>query len=252
MGGTILNIITVFVGSAIGLLVGNRLSERIQQSIIMGLGLITLVVGISNLQSSQNILIPLLSTVIGVILGELLRIDLALERFAAWLQRRFSSGESETNDQREKFITGFVTASLLFCVGPLTFVGSVQDGMGLAVGFQALAINSVLDGFAAMAFAASFGVGVMATVITIAVVQGGLALVGMGLVGMMNDPTATSALSSNPIIVELTATGGVLLMALSLILLDLKKPRVANFLPALLIAPLIVAIGTALGVDLFP
>ena len=124
--------------------------------------------------------------------------------------------------------------------------------MGLAVGFQALAIKSVLDGFAAMAFAASFGVGVMATVITIAVVQGGLALVGMGLVGMMNDPTATSALSSNPIIVELTATGGVLLMALSLILLDLKKPRVANFLPALLIAPLIVAIGTALGVDLFP
>ena len=124
--------------------------------------------------------------------------------------------------------------------------------MGLAAGFQALAIKSVLDGFAAMAFAASFGVGVMATVITIAVVQGGLALVGMGLVGMMSDPTATNALSSNPIIVELTATGGVLLMALSLILLDLKKPHVANFLPALLIAPLIVAIGTALGVDLFP
>lgn len=252
MGGTLLNIITVAIGGTLGLLIGNRLNERIQQSIVMALGLVTLVVGLSNAQSSRNILIPLLSVVLGVIIGELLRLDVALERFAAWLQARLASKGSDNNaSQRERFVTGFVTASLLFCVGPLTFVGSVQDGMGLAVGFQALAIKSVLDGFAAMAFAAVYGVGVLATILTIIVVQGGLALVGMGLAGAIGAGN-TEAIRTAPAVIELTATGGILLMGLSLSLLDIKKPRIANFLPALLIAPLIVIVGTALGINLFP
>jgi uncharacterized membrane protein YqgA involved in biofilm formation len=259
LGGTILNIITVFIGSALGMLIGSRLNQRMQESVVTGLGIITFIVGLQNAFTTGNMIIPLLATVLGVIIGEVLRIDLALESLAAWLQKRFGGGDSastpenpETLNPRERFITGFVTASLVFCVGPLTFVGSIQDGMGLAVGFQALAIKSVLDGFAAMAFAASFGLGVMFTIVTIVLIQGGLALLGMFLLQVMNDPALSSSLSSNPMIVEMTAVGGVLLIALSLILLDIKKPRVANFLPAVLLAPLMVWLAPMLGINIYP
>ena len=248
MGGTILNILTVALGSALGLLIGNRLPERVQQSVITGLGLVTLVVGIQNAGRSGNIIIPLLSIVIGTIIGELLRIDLALERFGGWLQARFAGGGSDSGDDRARFINGFVTASLIFCVGPLTFVGSLMDGMGLALGFQQLAIKSVLDGFGAVAFAASLGVGVAFSIVTIIVLQGGLALVGALLVSGAD----TAALAQTPAILETTAVGGLLLIALALVLLDVKKPRVANFLPALLVAPAIVAVAGALGVNIYP
>jgi uncharacterized protein len=259
LGGTILNIITVMIGSALGMLIGTRLNQRMQESVVTALGIITLIVGLQNAFTTGNMIIPLLATVLGVIIGELIRIDLALENLAAWLQQRFGGGESPVkNDNpqalnpRERFITGFVTASLVFCVGPLTFVGSIQDGMGLAVGFQALAIKSVLDGFAAMAFAASFGLGVMFTVVTIILVQGGLALLGMVLLRLLNDSMLTSGLATNPMIVEMTAVGGVLLIALSFILLDIKKPRVANFLPAVLLAPLMVWLAPMLGINIYP
>jgi len=239
----------VALGSALGLLIGNRLPERVQQSVVTGLGLVTLVVGIQNAGRTGNIIIPLLSVVIGTIIGELLRIDLALERFGGWLQRRFAGGSGdESGNDRARFINGFVTASLIFCVGPLTFVGSLMDGMGLALGFQQLAIKSVLDGFAAMAFAASLGVGVAFSIVTIIVLQGGLALVGALLVSGAD----TAALAQTPAILETTAVGGLLLIALSLVLLDVKKPRVANFLPALVMAPVIVAVAGALGVNIYP
>ena len=172
------------------------------------------------------------------------------ERFGGWLQGRFAgqkpltSGdqERELTTSRTRFITGFVTASLVFCIGPLTFVGSIQDGMGLAIGFQQIAIKSVLDMFAAMAFAASFGVGVSFSIVTILVIQGGLSLLGALLGNFM----------STPMINEMTGTGGLMLVGLSLILLDLKKPRMANFLPALVIAPLIVVIAKVLGVNIYP
>ncbi|GAB4513955.1 MAG: DUF554 domain-containing protein [Anaerolineae bacterium] len=254
MGGTLLNIITVAIGSALGLLIGNRLSTRIQESVVTGLGLVTMFVGLDNARQTGNIIIPLLSIALGVIIGELLRIDVGLENFAGWLQKRFAGGD-ETNETpdtddadgvtlspRERFITGYVTASLLFCVGPLTFLGSLQDGMGLAIGFQQLAIKSVLDMFAALAFAASFGVGVAFSIITILVVQGGLALIG----------SIAGTLMSEPMIAEMTATGGIILMGLSLILLDLKRPRMANFLPALLIAPVIVIVAEALNINIYP
>lgn len=253
MGGTLLNIITVIIGSLIGMAIGNRLPERIHSSVLTGLGLITLVVGFQNANLSGNIIIPLLATVIGVIIGEWLRIDAALERFGAYLQRRFGSGQSgDAASNRERFITGFVTASLVFCVGPLTFVGAIQDGMGLASGFQFLAIKSVLDGFAAMAFASTFGLGVLFTVITVLVVQGGLAVVGSVLVQVLASPEMTNALAQNAAIIEMTAVGGILLMALGFVLLDVKKSRVANFLPALLIAPLMVVIGQALNIPIYP
>lgn len=251
MGGTLLNMITVIIGSLIGISLGNRLSQRIQESVITGLGLVTFFVGVSNAGSSGNIIIPLISIVIGVIIGEILRIDLALERIGSALQTRFA-GKTEapaaSNDSegklspRQRFITGFVTSSLLFCVGPLTILGSIQDGMGLPIGFQQLAVKSVLDGFAAMAFASTFGVGVLFTVITVLVVQGGFALMGSVL----------GAFMTTPMISEMTATGGIILMGLALLLLDLKKPRMANFIPALLIAPLLVGVLDRIGINIYP
>ena len=248
MGGTILNTITVLIGSTLGLLVGNRLSERIQESVITGLGLVTLYIGFSNTNETGNVIIPLLSLVIGAIIGELLRLDVQLERFAGWLQSR-AQGSTEqwgevgaAHDRRARFIEGFITASLVFCVGPLTVVGSIQDGMGIASGFEQLAIKSVLDGFASMAFAASLGIGVMFSVITVLSVQGGLALAGSVAGDFMSDA----------MINEMTAVGGLILIALGLTLLDIKKPRVVNFLPGLLVAPLIVAVATALGINVYP
>ncbi len=256
MGGTLLNVVTVFIGSLIGLLVGNRLPERTRDSVTMALGLVTVVVGMGNANQSGNIIIVLLAAVIGVLIGETLRLDVQLERFADWLRTRLGGNTSPADPdalgERERFINGFVTASLVFCVGPLTFVGSIQDGMGLAIGFQSLAIKSVLDGFAAIAFASTFGVGVMATLITIIIVQGGLALVGMGLVSALSDPNLTQSLSTSPAIIELTAVGGILLIGLSLILMGVARPRIANFLPALLIAPLLVLGAGALGINVYP
>jgi uncharacterized protein len=258
MGGTLLNIVTVFAGSMIGLLVGNRLSARMQESVVTGLGLVTLVVGLDNTGKTGNIIIPLLATVIGVMIGEALRLDVGLEKLAGWLQVRFGGEKAKTDTEvqvdgmtaRERFITGFVTASLVFCVGPLTFAGSIQDGMGVPSGFQFLAIKSVLDFFAAMAFAASFGIGVTFTILTILVLQGGLALVGSLLVMLMSSGSVDFA--NNAAINEMTAVGGILLIGLSLVLLDIKKPRVANFLPALLVAPLIVIVAGMLGINIYP
>ena len=242
MGGTILNALTVALGTAIGLLIGQRLSQKIQESVITGLGFVTLFVGFSNAGKTGNVIIPLLSIVIGAIIGELLDLSGKLERFAGWLQTRFAGGESSGEDARAKFITGFVTASLVFCIGPLTFVGAIQDGMGLPIGFQQLAIKSVLDMFAGMAFAASLGIGVSFSIITVLVLQGGLALLGSALGQVM----------TTPMINEMTAVGGLILLGLSLTLLDVKRPRMANFLPALVIAPLLVAVATALGINIYP
>ncbi|MCC6613833.1 MAG: DUF554 domain-containing protein [Anaerolineae bacterium] len=237
--------ITVAIGSAIGLFIGNRISERIQESVMTGLGLVTLFVGISNANATGNIIIPLLSLVFGVIIGELLDIDGALQRFAGWLQERFGAVDRSGGDaaeRRARFITGFVTASLIFCVGPLTVIGSIQDGMGIPGGYQQLAIKSVLDAFAAMALASSLGVGVAFTIITVFVIQGGLA-VGGSLLGEF---------MSAPMTAEMTAVGGLILIGLALILLDVKRPRVANFLPALVLAPVFVAVATAIGLNIYP
>jgi uncharacterized protein len=241
VGGTILNAITVFFGTLFGLFIGQRLTAKIQESVVTGLGFVTLFVGFSNAGATGNVIIPLLSLVIGVIIGELLDLAGWLERFAGWLQSRFAGG-GDDQDERARFINGFITASLVFCVGPLTFVGSLQDGMGLPIGFQQLAIKSVLDMFAGMAFAASLGIGVMFSIITVLVLQGGLALIGSLLGEIM----------STPMINEMTAVGGLMLIGLGLTLLEIKRPRMANFLPALLIAPLLVAVGTALGINVYP
>ncbi len=243
MGGTLLNTVTVALGSVLGLFIGDHLPERVRESVMIGIGLITIVVGLDNAAATNNLLVPLLSVVIGVAIGELLRLDAQLERLAGWLQLRFGGQTQDDAPQeglspRERFITGFVTASLVFCVGPLTILGSIQDGMGLQAGFDNLAIKSTLDGFAAMAFAATFGIGVLFTTLTIFLFQGGLALLGF----------LAGEFMSAAMIAEMTAAGGVILIGLALVILEIKPVRVANFLPALVVAPLLVLVAQGLGI----
>jgi uncharacterized membrane protein YqgA involved in biofilm formation len=177
MIGTLLNALAVLVGSVIGLLAGNRIPPETQKSVVTGLGFVTLSVGLQNSFATGNVLIPLFSIAIGVMLGEALDIQGKLNGLGGWLQQRFgATASTDGQHQRERFINGFVTASLVFCVGPLTVLGSLRDGM--AGDYELLAIKSALDLFASMAFAASLGVGVMFSILTIVIVQGGIALLG--------------------------------------------------------------------------
>lgn len=250
MTGTLLNVATILAGSALGILIGSRFSANIQQSVVTGLGLVTFVLGVQNASQSGNILVPMLSLAIGIIIGEWLDIDGKLKGFGAWLQARFanSTGDSEAaNAARLRFISGFVTASLVFGVGPLAVLGSIQNGIDSA-DIRLLAIKSTLDFFASIAFAASLGIGVAFSAITIFAVQGSFTLVGMFLA-----ESAGAALGAeSPLIRELTASGGLILMGLALILLEIKQPRVANMLPALIIAPLMVLGAALLGVPIYP
>jgi hypothetical protein len=258
MTGTVLNVVAIIVGSLIGLLIGNRLPKKIQDAVITGLGFTTLVIGVETAMGSGNILLPLMSIASGVIIGEVLDIDGGLRRFGGWLQSRVArtggtaaeqGGEHVTEkaiSARVRFISGFVTSSLVFCIGPMAILGSIQNGID-AADVRLLAIKSTLDFFASIAFAASLGVGVMFSIIPTVVLQGGFALVGMLLAG-----GAAGLTDQTPFIRELSATGGLILVGLSLILLDIKQPRVANYLPALLVAPLLVVLAGVLGINIYP
>jgi len=241
--GTIINVITVLIGGSLGTVLGNRLPERTRETVMNGLGLVTLLVGVSMALTTQNVLIVLGSVLVGGILGEWWAIEAKLEGVGERLERRFGGGESEESEPGRApstFIQGFVTASLVFCVGPMTILGSIQDG--LTGDYQLLAIKSMLDGFASLAFASTLGVGVVFAALTVLVYQGALSL-SAGL---------AQAVLTQPMITEMTATGGVLIMGIGLILLDLKRVRVGNFLPAIVIAPLVVAMLQALGIPLSP
>ncbi len=240
--GTILNIITILIGGTIGVLAGNRLPKRVQETVMAGLGLMTLVIGVSMAITSNNILIPLFSVLVGGIIGELIGIDAGLNRLGQWLEDRFGHRLGQGKVEGWSVTRGFVTASLVFCVGPMTVLGSIQDG--LLGDYELLAIKSMLDGFAAIPFAATLGPGVLLSVVTVGVVQGGISALAMWLGTGLAEITRTT-----PWVVELTATGGVLILGIGFILLDLKQIRVANLLPAIVIAPLIVVLLGILGIQ---
>ncbi len=162
----------------------------------------------------------------------MLRLEERVEQFGGWLQQRLA-GETGSVE-RQRFIEGFVLSSLIFCTGPLTILGSLNDGLGN--GADQLFLKATLDGFAAMAFAASFGLGVAASAVTIVVVQGGLTLVGVLLGDVLSDATLAA----------ITATGGLLLVGVALRLLRIREIPVANLLPALLVAPALVQFAAAI------
>jgi uncharacterized protein len=229
------NVATVLLGSVLGVLIGHRLRLRTRELVTDALGLVTLLIAILSaltvrdralsaaVGDSAPVLIVLGALLIGGITGSLLRIEERLEGAGAWLQRRFSRGEREG-----QFVEGFVTASMVFCVGPLTFLGALSDGLGR--GADQLFLKAVLDGFAAIAFAASLGWGVAASAIVVLVVQGTVTAVGALLGDVLPQAHVTA----------LGATGGVMLIGVALRLLRIKQIAVADLLPALIVAPLLV------------
>ncbi|MDP9410474.1 MAG: DUF554 domain-containing protein [Actinomycetota bacterium] len=220
--GTAINVVAVLVGGGIGTLAGARLPEAMRSTAMQAIGIVTLLVGVANFLKFDNALVPLVSVVAGLVVGELLRIETALKRLGDRLEERFSKGESPVS-------RAFVTTSLLFCVGPLTIIGSLEDG--LRGDYSLLALKSALDFIAALTFASVLGWGVLLSAGTVLLVQGSLTL-GAGFM----DAIVTGAMIS-----ATTAAGGVLIVGLGLNLLELKEVRVANMLPALLFAPLLVA-----------
>ncbi len=232
MTGTFLNVITVLIGGALGLLFGARLPERIKSTVVSGLGLFTAAMGLQMFFKTENPLIVLGALLIGALLGEWWKIEDGLARLGAWLESRFMGQNGGSN----RFIRGFMMASLLFCVGPMTILGAIQDG--LTGDYNLLAVKSVLDGFAALAFASTLGVGVLFSSLVVLIYQGGISLLAAQL----------NALVTNAMMNEMTAAGGVILLGLAVSsLLEIKKIRTGNFLPALAVAPLIVWLITLIG-----
>ena len=241
MTGTLINIIAVIIGGAVGSIMGARLPEKMRDTVMSGLGLMTITLGMSMALQSKNLLIVMGSVLLGGVLGEWWRIEDGLEAVGRWLEARF--GRPGDAAEGHSITRAFVTASLVFCVGPLTVVGSILDG--LTGNYQPLALKSMLDGFAALAFGASLGPGVLFSTLTILVYQGGLSLLAQLLGTNLSGVSAQT-----PAVVEMGATGGVLIMGIGLILLDLKRIRIGNFLPAIALAPLVVVVLESLRISL--
>lgn len=238
--GSVINVASVLLGATVGVLVGDRLPERTRSLVTDALGLFTLLVAAEQAAKvldpalelavgRSRFLIVLGALLLGGIAGSLLRVEDRLEALGARLQRMsHASAEPVEGGSRSRYVEGFVVASLVFCVGPLTILGAFQDGSGQ--GIELLVLKATLDGFAALAFASTFGWGVAASAITVAVVQGGLTVAGV-LVGESIGPAERAAL---------TATGGLLLGGVGLRLLRIRDVPVADLLPALVAAPALV------------
>jgi len=234
MTGTFINVAAILIGGTIGLIFGARIPEKFKNTVIAGMGLFTAAMGLQMFLKSGNQLIVLGAIIIGAMLGEWIGIEDWLQALGETLEKRFSS-DTETG-AGSKFVRGFMVSSLLFCIGPMAILGSIQDG--LTGDYNLLAVKSTLDGFASIAFASTLGVGVMFSSLIILVYQGGISLLANQL----------NAIVTDPMMAEMTATGGVILMGVAINnLLELKKIRVGNFLPALAVAPLIVWVLSLFG-----
>src|SRR6476646_5398278 len=229
--GTWINIGTVLAGTALGLVLQGRLPLRMQRIITQGLGLITLFVGIQmagSLTKTQagridGVVLALLAIALGGLLGEWWQLEERLTALGDWLKRRFKGGGG--------FTDGFVAASLLFCVGPMALIGSLNNG--LTGDNTLLTLKATMDGLAAIAFTSSFGIGVGFSTLIILVYQGGLSLAAGLLAQSLPDPV------TDPRVLLVTGVGGLMILGISLNLLEVAQVRVASFLPALALAPLI-------------
>lgn len=264
--GTLLNVVTVLSGTLIGGLLGNRLPDRMRQTAVVATGLITLMLGMKMGLTTHNVLITLGCLVVGGGIGEWWRIDARLEALGRWVEAKVTrqpvptvpTAQPELATPAERSIArAFVTASLIFCVGPITVLGSINDSSG---DYQLLAIKALLDGITAIALASSLGWGVGLSSIMVLVIQGCISLVS-GLVGqnaalLLSGQTVLAGTQIVPLgqamLDEMTAVGGMIILGLGLLLLDLKHLRIANFLPALAFAPLLVLFLHWLGVPIAP
>ena len=249
--GTLVNVVTVVLGTGVGLLLGPRLPERVRTTVLSGLGLVTLAVGVASFLETRNAVFPVVAIILGGLVGEVLRIEDRLEGLGERIRRRAEGERADVvprpprfaeRDPEElelaapaeappsTFVDGFVTASLTFCVGALVVVGSLRDGIDGDA--ELLIVKAALDGLASVVFAAVFGWGVGFSAISILVLQGGLTLLGA---------TVGDALLDERMVSELEATGGPMIVGIALRLLDIKRIPVGSFLPGLVVAPLLVA-----------
>ncbi|HEY0734875.1 MAG TPA: DUF554 domain-containing protein [Herpetosiphonaceae bacterium] len=274
--GALINVTTVAIGSLLGVLIGNRLAERFRETAMAVIGLVVLVLGLQMSWSTHNILLTLGGVLIGGVLGEWWRIDAALERFGQSVEklvtRRTAANSQQASlaapaDAREStparqrsnsIATGFVTASLIFCVGPITILGSIQDG--LRGDYQLIVIKSLLDLITALTLAAALGWGVGLSALSILAVQGSITLLarvlGENATGLVSGRTILAGgdtLSLGSVMLdEMTAAGGILMLGIGLLILDLKRIRVANLIPAVVIAPALVLLLYVIGVPVAP
>ena len=223
--GTLINTVTVLGGGVLGLVIGNRIPDRIRKIIVQVIGLTTLVIGLRDVIDTKNIVFPLVGMVLGGILGELLRIEDRLANVGELLRRRFAKQSSESS-----FVNGFVTATLLFCVGPLTILGAIEDASGKTP--QLYIIKGTLDGFMTIIFTAVYGVGAIFSAVSVFVVQGSLTIFGTSLDSLLSDRMR----------LELFSAGGLAVIAIGINLLEIKKIRLGSLLPGLVVTPLLVGI----------
>lgn len=239
--GTLVNVVAIVVGSLVGVALGDRLPQRTAGTVTDILGLVVLVIGGESIipltePTLKNavghgaaLVVILLALLVGSITGSALRIEDRMTDLGEWVRRRFAKG----GDNR--FTDAFVTATLVFCVGPLSILGSITDGLG--GGSDQLVVKAVLDGFFSVAFASSLGIGVAASAVAVGLYQGTLTVVG-AVLGDVLPPAQVDAL---------TVAGGIVLMALAIRLVGLKPMRVADMLPSLVFAPLFVLLAQQLG-----
>ena len=257
LSGTLINVATVLLGTAIGLLLGGRLPEKTQRTLLQTLSLVTLYIGLDMCTAlgkvaggpSQGIKVPgvilaLVSLALGAVIGEAIGIEERLARLGELLRRRFKGGG--------RFTEGFVAASLLFCIGPLTIVGGLQNG--LSGDSSTYVLKSVLDGIASLALAGAYGIGVGFSAISVFVIQGGIALASGGLAGVLLNGADPAILKTNPYVLLVTGVGGLMILGISVNLMlgglgvtEDRRVRVGSLLPALLMAPLALWLARLIG-----
>lgn len=221
--GTLINTATVLIGGVVGIAMGDKIPDRVRAIVVQVIGMVTIGIGLSDLLKTHNMVFPLLGMVFGAVIGELLRIEDRLVGLGEVIRKRFAKQQDPG-----RFISGFVTATLLFCIGPLTILGAIQDASGVTP--QLYIIKGTLDGFMSVIFGAIHGVGVLFSAVSVFVVQGTLTLFGTQLDSLLNDRMR----------IELFATGGLAVMAIGLNLLEIKKIRLGSLLPGLIVTPVLV------------
>jgi uncharacterized membrane protein YqgA involved in biofilm formation len=221
--GTLINTATVVIGGTLGIAIGDKIPERVRIIVVQVIGMVTIGLGLSDLLKTHNMVFPLLGMVFGTVIGELLRIEDRLQEIGEFIRKRFAKRQ-----EPGPFVTGYVTATLLFCIGPLTILGAIQDATGTTP--QLYIIKGTLDGFMSVIFGAIHGVGVLFSAVSVLIVQGTLTLFGTRIDALLNDRMR----------IELFAAGGLAVMAIGLNLLDIKKIRLGSLLPGLVVTPILV------------
>lgn len=216
------NVAAIVAGTLAGVAAGGRMAERVRAGVMSALGLVIVVAGVADAQKTANLVFPLVGLALGTALGEAVQLEERFERLGERLAGRLKSTRHDVGE-------AFATSSLVFCIGPLAILGSLQDGLGR--GYELLLVKSGLDGFASLVFASTLGWGVALSAVTVAVYQGALTAAAQVI-----DPLLTPRMLR-----ELTATGGLIVLAIGVRLLDLRRIRVGSMLPALLVTPLLVA-----------